>query len=97
MSKAQTAKKPQQPKAMSKKMTIRDLIKEKKGQAVDIALLDTKDVHGTVVSVHADFFVLSVGDVKEEHIIPLTSVAQIRPPAEPRVEQLIKPQPKRSR
>ena len=50
-------------------MTIRDVIKEKKGEAVTIALLDTKDVHGTIVSVHMDFFVLSVGDVKGEHII----------------------------
>ena len=85
MSKAQAAKKQQKaPKPMSKKMTIRDLIKERKGEAVTISLVDTKEVQGTIVSIHGDFFVLSAGESKDEHIIPFMGVAQIRPAAERR-------------
>jgi hypothetical protein len=58
------------------------VIKGKKGQPLAISLVDTKEVSGTVVSIHSDFFVMSVGENKEEHIIPFVSVAQIRPVSE---------------
>jgi hypothetical protein len=78
MSKAQVAKKQKSNKPLSKKLTIRDLIKEKKGESIGISLLDSREVQGTIVSIHADFFILSVGETKDEHVIPFAAVTELR-------------------
>jgi hypothetical protein len=80
--KAQLAKEQKPPKSISKKMTIRDLIKDSKGKATTIYLAGNKELRGTIVSVHADFFVMSVGENKEEHIVPFVAMTHMRPAAE---------------